>query len=86
MSTKKFDFIIGFLAGTCSTSAFIPQVYEVYKTKKINIPLTTLIIFFIGQILWMIHGIKKSDLSVFLFAFITGLLYFYLLYAKFTFN
>ena len=86
MSFRNFEKYIGFLAGSCSTSAFIPQVYEVYKTKKNNVPLTTLIIFFIGQILWMIHGIKQNDISVFLFAFITGLLYTYLLYTKIIYN
>jgi MtN3 and saliva related transmembrane protein len=74
---------IGYLAGSCTSLAFIPQVYKVYKTKEAKgLSLTTLIIFFIGQLAWIIHGYLTNDIPILIFAKITAVLYIYLIYAK----
>ena len=40
-----------------TTSAFIPQVYKIYKEKKADgISLTMYIILFIGVLLWFVYG------------------------------
>ena len=44
--------------------------------------LVTIILFFIGQILWAYHGKFSNDFAVLIFACITGILYIYLIYAK----
>jgi MtN3 and saliva related transmembrane protein len=75
--------IIGYVAGICTTGAFIPQVYKVYKENSAKgLSMLTLIIFFVGQILWLIYGYLKNDSAVLIFAVITALLYIYLLYSK----
>ena len=84
--SKKTNTIIGYLAGSCSAFAFIPQVWDVFKTKTVHgIYLLTLVIFFIGQILWIIHGIYSNDDAIVVFACITAFLYIFLIYAKLKF-
>ena len=47
--------IIGLSAAFLTTSAFIPQVYKIYKDKNADgISLTMYIILFIGVLLWLI--------------------------------
>jgi len=57
--------IVGLLAAFLTTSAFIPQVYKIYKEKNAaGISLTMYIILFTGVILWLIYGILISSLSI----------------------
>lgn len=75
--------MLGYIAGTLTSLAFIPQVIKVYKTKNTKaLSLVTIILFFIGQILWALHGKFSNDFAVLIFACITGILYIYLIYAK----
>ena len=77
----------GYLAGTLTSLAFLPQVFEVYKTKSTKgLSFSSLVIFFIGQILWIIHGSYFKDYSITIFALITGILYILLIYAKFKYH
>ena len=84
--SKKTNNIIGFIAGSFTAFAFIPQVWDVYKTKNTKaLSLLTLIIFFIGQLLWITHGFYGKDDSILVFACITAVLYIFLIYAKLKF-
>ena len=57
--------IIGLLAAFLTTSAFIPQVYKIYKEKKADgISLTMYVILFIGVLLWLLYGILIGSLSI----------------------
>ena len=74
--SKKTNSIIGYLAGSCTAFAFIPQVWDVFKTKNTKaLSLLTLIIFFIGQLLWITHGFYGYDGSVFIFSTISSFLF-----------
>lgn len=67
--------IIGLLAAFLTTSAFIPQVYKIYKEKKADgISLTMYVILFIGVLLWFIYGILIGSLSIIIANGITALL------------
>ena len=67
--------IIGLLAAFLTTSAFIPQVYKIYKEKKADgISLTMYEILFIGVLLWLIYGILIGSLSIIIANGITSLL------------
>jgi len=67
--------IIGLLAAFLTTSAFIPQVYKIYKEKKADgISLTMYVILFIGVLLWLIYGILIGSLSIIIANGITALL------------
>lgn len=49
---------VGSLAALCTTIAFLPQVFKVYKTKHTkDLSLLMYVIFAIGVLLWMIFGI-----------------------------
>ena len=57
--------IIGLSAAFLTTSAFIPQVYKIYKEKNADgISLTMYIILFIGVLLWLLYGILIGSGSI----------------------
>ena len=67
--------IIGLSAAFLTTSAFVPQVYKIYKEKNADgISLTMYIILFIGVILWLIYGVLIGSLSIIIANGITALL------------
>ena len=50
--------IIGYLAMFCTSSSFIPQVVQIWKTKSTqDISLSMYIIYTLGIILWLIYTI-----------------------------
>jgi MtN3 and saliva related transmembrane protein len=83
---KIMNNYIGYIAGTFTAFAFIPQVYKVFKTKHTKaLSFATLVIFLIGQILWITHGVFTKDNSIIIFSAITLILYIMLIYAKIKF-
>jgi len=53
------------LAAACTTFAFFPQVYKIYKTKSTrDLSLPMYAIFSIGSFLWLIYGISVKSLPV----------------------
>ncbi|WP_299214606.1 SemiSWEET transporter [uncultured Dokdonia sp.] len=59
--------IIGLIAATCTTAAFLPQVYQTWKTKNVSgLSLPMLTIFFTGVTLWLIYGTYINSLSIIL--------------------
>jgi len=75
--------IIGLVAATCTTTAFVPQVYKALKEKSTaDISLTMYIVLFIGLILWLIYGIHHKSLAIILANTITGILVLIMLFLK----
>ena len=73
--------LIGLLAAILTTTAFIPQVYKVIKTKSVKgLSLTTYLIFTSGVLFWLIYGLLKSSVSMIIGNGITFLLAFSILY------
>ena len=67
--------VIGLSAAFLTTSAFIPQVYKIYKEKNADgISLTMYIILFIGVILWLVYGLLIGSLSIIIANGVTALL------------
>jgi MtN3 and saliva related transmembrane protein len=67
--------VIGLSAAFLTTSAFIPQVYKIYKEKNADgISLTMYIILFIGVILWFVYGVLIGSLSIIIANGVTALL------------
>ena len=57
--------IIGLVAAALTTSAFIPQVYKVYKEKSaVGISLAMYLIFFVGLSLWLLYGYLVGSISI----------------------
>ena len=54
--------MIGFIAAALTTISFIPQAYKVIKTKDTTgISLGMYILFVLGVLRWLIHGIQVQD-------------------------
>lgn len=58
---------IGIIAGIMTTSSFIPQVYQIIKTKNVaSISLFMYMIFTSGAMLWTLYGIINGQISIIL--------------------
>ncbi len=59
--------LIGLLAAACTTFAFFPQVYKIYRTKHTrDLSLPMYVIFAMGVLLWLIYGIMIKNLPIIL--------------------
>ena len=55
--------MVGTTAAILTTISFVPQAYQVIKTKDTSgISLGMYIAFVLGVFLWIIHGIKIQDM------------------------
>jgi len=69
--------ILGILAGICTTSAFVPQVYTVWSMRPapaVAISLPMYILFLVGVIGWSVYGIKVKSFSITIMNSITSVL------------
>lgn len=70
-----FITIIGFVAATCTTVSFIPQVWHILKTRDTKgISLNMYIIFAIGVFCWLLYGCFLSSLPIIIANSVTLLL------------
>ncbi|MDT0606642.1 SemiSWEET family sugar transporter [Croceitalea rosinachiae] len=75
--------IIGLIAATCTTTAFVPQVYKALKEKSTaDISFTMYLVLFVGLILWLIYGIQYDSLAIILANAITAILVLIMLILK----
>jgi len=57
--------VIGFVAGTCTTVSFLPQVIKIVKTRGTeDISLGMYIVFCTGVFLWGLYGALHGDLPM----------------------
>ena len=67
--------ILGLIAGSLPTVAFVPQLLKVWKTKSANdISYIMFILFILGIVLWEIYGWEIHSFPVILFNIITFIL------------
>jgi len=75
--------LIGFVAATCTTIAFLPQAMKIYKSKSAkDIAMPTLITFIIGVTLWLIYGLLIQDYPVIIANLITLIFNLMILFLK----
>ena len=75
--------IIGLVAAICTTTAFFPQILQVYRTKQTrDLSLPTFIFLTTGIFLWIIYGILLESLPIILANSITFIGCLYLLTMK----
>ncbi|MCL1467784.1 SemiSWEET transporter [Argonema galeatum] len=59
--------ILGLVAGTLTTIAFLPQIIKTWKSQSAkDFSFGMLITFSLGVFLWLLYGIAKNDLPVIL--------------------
>ena len=79
--------IFGYLAAILTTAAFLPQLVKTLKTKKADdVSLTTLIMFIVGVLSWIIYGYKISSIPIFIANLITLILNLLILISKLYFS
>jgi MtN3 and saliva related transmembrane protein len=62
-----FITILGLVAGALTTIAFLPQMFQIWRTKSAkDVSYVMLIIFMSGLFLWLIYGIILGALPVIL--------------------
>lgn len=61
----EFIEVIGLVAGTCTSSALIPQVLKTIKKKKVtDISLVMLLVLLVGNSLWVYYGFTRSIIPI----------------------
>ena len=71
----QFIETLGFIAGACTTAAFLPQVIQVWRTRSAaDISLWMYCVFLFGVALWLAYGIFMAALPLILTNSITLLL------------
>lgn len=67
--------VLGFIAGTLTTIAFVPQVIKIWKSQHArDISMGTFALFSFGVLLWLLYGIQLGALPIILANGITLLL------------
>lgn len=57
--------IIGLAAGICTATSMIPQVVKTIKEKTAeDVSMVMLLVLMTGISLWIVYGIKRSDLPI----------------------
>jgi len=83
----KYITFIGFFSGFCTTVAFVPQAYKVWKTKNTkDISLWMFLIFTTGVTSWLVYGVLTNNLPIIFANIVTLFLVFVILVAKIKFN
>ena len=79
--------IFGYFAAILTTTAFLPQLIKTLKTKKANdVSLTTLVMFIIGVLSWIIYGYNISSRPILIANLITLILNLLILISKIYFS
>ena len=79
--------ILGLIAATCTTAAFVPQVYRAWVRKSTrDVSLLMYLVFVTGTILWFIYGVYHDSLAIMLANGITAILAFTMIYLKLRYN
>lgn len=66
---------LGLIAGTCTTLAFLPQLFKVWQSKSAeDLSWGMLIVFSLGLLLWLVYGLFINALPVILSNLITLIL------------
>ncbi|WP_407117977.1 SemiSWEET transporter [Bradyrhizobium sp. LMG 9283] len=54
--------LIGFAAATCTTVAYAPQAFKVWKTRSTgDISLGMFLVMVLGLALWLLYGLLSGD-------------------------
>ncbi len=62
---KIFIEALGIIAGTLTTTSFLPQLFKIIKTKSAkDLSLGMFIIFTTGILLWLIYGLLTNTLAI----------------------
>ena len=79
--------LLGYTAAFCTTVAFVPQAWKVYRTKQTNdLSLGMFALFTAGVALWLAYGVLIASAPIYIANTFTLLLAGYILVMKLTEN
>ncbi|MBL7857184.1 MAG: SemiSWEET family sugar transporter [Cyclobacteriaceae bacterium] len=79
--------ILGLVAGSCTTVAFLPQVVKTWKSRSAkDLSLGMFSFFCFGVLLWLVYGIMVKDIPVIAANMVTLMLASTLLFFKLRFK
>ena len=79
--------ILGLLAGSLTTAAFLPQVVKTWKSRSAkDLSLGMFSIFCLGVVMWLVYGFAVRDVPVIAANFLTLVLASTLLFFKLRFK
>jgi MtN3 and saliva related transmembrane protein len=79
--------LLGLMAGTLTTIAFLPQMFQTWRTKSAkDVSYTMLITFMSGLFLWLIYGIILGALPIILANSVTLFFNLIILWLKVKYN
>ena len=79
--------ILGLVAGSLTTAAFIPQLHRSWKTRSLDdVSLLTYIAFSVGVLLWAIYGLSIGSFPIVLTNSVTFVLASSILFLKIQHN
>ncbi|MFZ5722165.1 MAG: SemiSWEET transporter [Pseudomonadota bacterium] len=77
--------LLGYLAAFCTTVAFVPQAWQVYRTRSTaDLSLGMFLTFSVGVALWLLYGVAIGSTPVIVANVATLLLAGYILAMKLT--
>ncbi len=78
-----FTTLLGLLAASLTTGAFVPQVVKTWKTRSTtDLSLGMFLMLVFGTLCWFIYGLLKNDLPIILANGLTLSLSFIILFFK----
>lgn len=78
---------LGYIAGTLTTAAFIPQVLKAWRTRSTeSISLAMFLFFTLGVLLWLVYGLYLQSPPVILSNLITLILSVMIIWMKLRFK
>jgi MtN3 and saliva related transmembrane protein len=67
--------IVGLIAASFTTFAFVPQVFKIWKNRNISgVSISMYLIMLIGISMWLFYGFLIKSLAVIVANIVTGLL------------
>ena len=61
---KSID-LVGYIAATLTTAAFLPQVFKVWQSKSTkDLALPTLLSFIAGVSMWLVYGLLIESIPI----------------------
>ncbi|MEX2233721.1 MAG: SemiSWEET transporter [Cyclobacteriaceae bacterium] len=79
--------VLGLLAGSLTTAAFLPQVVKTWKSRSAkDLSLRMFSLFCLGVVMWLVYGFAVNDVPVIVANLLTLLLASTLLFFKLRFK
>lgn len=79
--------LLGYVATSLNIVMMLPQVLRTWKTKQTkDLSLTTLVIFFIACLLWIVYGIANSAVPIIIANSVIGANNLFLIILKFRYK